>query len=477
MKTKKTLRQKTGSLLFVLLVTVAAYLCFYKLGVASLENWDESWYADMVKNMLRTGDYIATVFNRHILLDKPPMFIWFGVFFSKLFGLSEFSVRFVSGLAGFLTIVMACRYAWKRWGTVAMFFCFGTLALNNVFIWRTRTANIDALATFFIFASFIAVMQKSNKKYIWLGIIFACAYLTKASLAYFPLVLIASGEILYEFKHLLRRFGWYLLMIAIPVIICGFWLHTGDMQIGGRFSEYYLYHSDQNVAHITKENFKTDYIMFTYYSLQRRFTYLLVFGLVFLLWKWKKKESFLLVGFSLALLFMLSFTERKNNWYLMPSMPFWSLVIGYAAQKIADFFKKYPLIIAAFVLVSFYLFIKTLRVNIMPIVNTSSTRFQAESSKYVKAHSGYDEIVIRMDEMYPTSIYYTDRKVLSFSVDSAISDFFIGWKDLSEMLGKKQIRWFIGNKDKAVTFAREFLKDYPYTTVFKNDEEVVFLLR
>lgn len=461
-------------IILILMIFLAVYICFFKLNFSPLENWDEAWYGDVIRSMMRTKNFIVLFHNRVFFLDKPPLLIWLGVIFSSIFGLSELSIRLTSAIAGFLTIVLACQYVYKKWGLLPAVISFGTLALNNVFIWRTRTGNIDALVTLLIFLIFLTVSSKHKHKYIFLGILFAAVYLAKASLVLFPMLVFILSEFIYERKQIVKRIPKYLFMFFIVLLVCGTWLYLGDRQVGSGFSNYYLFHSDQNVAQISLKAFKIDYFLFAYYSLQRRFAYLLLFGLILLLGKIKEKQSFLILSFSLWLVLLLSFSQRNNNWYLMPSMPFWSVAIGYGTYWLIKRIKKYPIIIVGFLAVCGYIFYKTFTVNILPIINTVSTKSQMESAKYIKANTKDDEIIIKMDEEYPTTIFYSDRKVYSFSADFDISKVFIGRKDLKKLMDQKKLYWFVGSKDKAEIFAKEFLKDYQYKTVFSSDDEVVY---
>jgi len=461
-------------IILILIILLAAYICFFKLNSSSLENWDEAWYGDVIRNMMRTKNFIVLFHNRTVFLDKPPLLIWLGTIFSSILGLSELSVRLTSALAGFLTIILVCRFVNKKWGLIPTIISFGTLTLNNVFIWRTRSGNIDALVTLLIFLIFLVIVSKHKHKYFILGFLFAAVYLAKASLVVFPMLVFALSEFLYERRLILKRIPKYMLMMIIAILLCGVWLYLGDRQIGTRFSNYYLFQSDQNVVQISLKTFKTDYFLFAYYSLQRRFTYLLLFGLILLIAKIKEKQSFLILSFSLWLVLLLSFTERNNNWYLMPSMPFWSISIGYATYWLINFFKKYSIVIIGFLTVCGYIFFKTFTVNILPIINTISTKSQTEAAKYIKENTKFDEIIITMDEEYPTTIFYSDRKVYAFSANSGISNLFIGREDLKKLMDQKKLHWFVGSKDKAETFAKEFLNGYEYKTVFSNDDEVVY---
>ena len=187
-----------------------------------------------------------------------------------------------------------------------------------------------------------------------------------------------------------------------------------------------------------------------YYSLQRRFFWIFLLGLLFLFKKIKSLRNFLLVCFSTFLLIFLSFSEKRNNWYLVPLMSFWSVVIALGTGWFLTFLGKWRMIkfLALFGLVSVFGYIsyKTYRVNIRAIMGSQTTRSQALVAKEINKITKKDEVVIRLDHLYPTTIYYSDRKVLS-SPESAITGIhFLAREDLNILIEKGEVRCISGDQ-------------------------------
>jgi len=476
------LKKILSYLFWIAIIVLTSYICFYNLGKASFENWDEAWYADMTRTLMRNKDFVVLYWNRMVSLDKPPFYIWLSALWSALFGLSELSVRLTSALAGCATILLAVWYSNKKWGKVAAFLTFVTLALNNVYIWRVRTGNIDALVTFFIFVSYFLILSSSKRKYTLLGILFSVIYLTKASLVAFPIAIFLLYELFFKREKVLSHIKDYALTFGIMLVICGLWLFLGFLTAGPSFPLYFLFSSDQDVSHVSPFLFKMEYLSFAYYSLQRRFFYLFVIGIVFLISQIKKKEQFLLFCFSTFLLILLSFTERNNNWYLAPSMPFWALTIGYATssslrliERLAGKKIRYGSC-AVLLLLTGYIAYKTFTVNIGAIISSDSTKYQADSGKKVDQLVPKNETVIRLDVLYPTSIYYTDRKILSLQPGVDTSGIFINKPSLEKAMAAKTLRYFVGKTSDAKNFMREYSK-YEWKTLYKNEEESILFLK
>lgn len=135
--------------------------------------------------MLQRKEPFVLYWNGEIFLDKSPLNFWLNAFFVKIFGLSEFSIRLVYAISGFMTIIIIFSYALKKWGIISALFSFSALALNNVYIWRLRTGNLDALLTFLFVVSYLLIISKNKNRYFYLGIVFALMYLQKLTIFFY----------------------------------------------------------------------------------------------------------------------------------------------------------------------------------------------------------------------------------------------------------------------------------------------------
>lgn len=461
-------------LVFTLLFFFIVYIVFYNLGKAPLENWDEAWYAEVTKQMLRTKEFIILNWNHAVWLEKPPMYMWLSALVSGAIGLSEFSVRFTSAFSGGLTIIMVAVIAYRRYGLVPSLLAFSAVAFNNLYIWRTRSGNIDAFVSLLIFLTYILLISKNKYKYPLLGLVFACIFLTKASLVGFPLLVFFVYEFVIKFKEIKNNYKEYLKLFAVFFSLSGIWLFLGYLKIGYIFVNYYLFLSDQGVGNIDFTKFNPDYIQYAYYSLQRRFFWVLLIGTGFALWYIRKqKDLSLLLLYSFLLLFELSFTAKSNNWYLMPSMPFWSLLIAYGTYNVIKLFRSNIIIIVLIVAVSSYVSYKTFIGNILPIIDASGVYKQAESSKAINKLTKDTDIIIRLDHLYPTTIYYSDRQVLASPEGSSeTKTYWISRVDLVKAIEKKKIKWLIGTNRDVQQFQTE-ASSIKFKLIPVNEEEVI----
>src|SRR3989344_3801777 len=88
--------------LFGLFFICFSFLLFYKLGDNYFSNWDEAWYADIIRNMATDGNYMRPIWNEEPFLEKPPLFYWISIIpfnFLK----AELSTRLVSAISALAT--------------------------------------------------------------------------------------------------------------------------------------------------------------------------------------------------------------------------------------------------------------------------------------------------------------------------------------------------------------------------------------
>lgn len=463
-----------GFLLFWL-IFFAGYICLYKLGSFPFENWDEAWVADAVRNMIRKNEYVVLQWNQEVWLDKPPMYFWLSTIFSNILGFSEFSLRLTSALAGLILIVWVLLYCYKSYGFIPSLLAFSSLALNNIFIWRARSGNLDVFASLLIFVTYFVVISKNRYKYPILGFLFAAIYLTKTSLVLFPLSVFFLHELLFSARDIKKNLKEYMKLFFIFLLFPGIWLLAGWSKLGLSFVNYYLFYSGQGVTRLALSNFKLDYIWYTYYSLQRRFFWVLVMGVLFSLRKITKPKYLTLIFYSLILLVGLSFTEKKNNWYLIPLMPFWSILIAYGTYMFINifslkFFKS--MIILIVIVLSGYVSYRTYTINIKSVIDSQTTLSQAKISMILNKITQEDDIVVRLDHLYPTTIVYSDRRVLASPENSETRAYFISREDLLRKIYDGEIKWIVGRKSDLEYYSKKnFLTSQVMVT--EGDEEII----
>ncbi|MFQ2272601.1 ArnT family glycosyltransferase [Aeromonas enteropelogenes] len=157
-----------GWLLLIALVVLGT-------GLGLRDPWpaDEPRFALVAKEMVESGQWLFPMRGGEIYPDKPPMFMWGIAIAYLLTGSIKVAFLLPSLLAGLLTLVLVWDLGRRLW-TPQVGFLAGLLLLFTVqFTLQAKTAQIDALVTFFItlgLYSFIRfLLCNGGWRWYWLG--------------------------------------------------------------------------------------------------------------------------------------------------------------------------------------------------------------------------------------------------------------------------------------------------------------------
>ena len=151
-------RRRTAATLLILLL-LAGTLFFFRLGTPGLFDADEPAYAQAAREMVETRDWITPHFNGRPRFDKPILFYWLISLSYRVFGVTEFAVRFWSALAA---VVLVGVVAWTagRWlGPPADLWAGLAFTTNLLTAVLARAAVTDMLLTLFVTLAILAGLE------------------------------------------------------------------------------------------------------------------------------------------------------------------------------------------------------------------------------------------------------------------------------------------------------------------------------
>lgn len=169
-------------------VAAALFLSFFRLGSLTLFDVDEAVFSEATREMVQSGDYITPTYNGEKRYDKPILFYWFMAAAYKIFGVNEFSARFPSAAAAFLTALSLFIFLRAVSDERRALYASLSLILSIYFFSYSHAAVTDMTLTFFISLSLICFFlstrddqrPKSRKKFLYGFYLFsALAFLTK----------------------------------------------------------------------------------------------------------------------------------------------------------------------------------------------------------------------------------------------------------------------------------------------------------
>ena len=124
-----------------LLAAVLPY--FLNLGVSSIWDANEAFYAQTPREMIETGDYVTPSFNFQLRMNKPVLSYWNVAASYHLFGISEWSERLPIAIGALVIIGTAFGLGRLLGGTFAGLFAALVLATSPRLVLLARRIIID----------------------------------------------------------------------------------------------------------------------------------------------------------------------------------------------------------------------------------------------------------------------------------------------------------------------------------------------
>ncbi|QVL32805.1 glycosyltransferase family 39 protein [Telmatocola sphagniphila] len=146
----------------MILTTVMALCTFPNLGTHSLWDVDEGVNAEAAREMLEAGTWIVPTFNYELRTAKPVMLYWWQMASYKLFGISEWSARLPSVLAGFGTVFITYFLGRRMFDAMTGLISGLLLTTAIEFCLLSHTASPDSILVFFTTLSFYCFWRFSE---------------------------------------------------------------------------------------------------------------------------------------------------------------------------------------------------------------------------------------------------------------------------------------------------------------------------
>ena len=137
-----------------LLIFILLFLCLtlftFRLGTRDFWDPDEGLHASTSKDMVLSGDWIATTFNGEPFYDKPPLHNWLVALSFLIFGFTEFAARFPAALVGTGCVFVTYLFGRRMFGPPAGFLSGAILATSVEFLALSRSVVHDISLLLFV---------------------------------------------------------------------------------------------------------------------------------------------------------------------------------------------------------------------------------------------------------------------------------------------------------------------------------------
>ncbi len=187
-----------------LVLVLAAWNLGYRLDRSVVQTWDESLYGTSAAELLASGDWVVTTVHGQVdyYNAKPPLNVWLIALSFATFGINLVSLRLVSVLSAWLTILVVqwwCRRAIGASAALAASLVLSTM-FAFFFLHAGRSGNADAMFALFITLTAFALWRGEEHPFAlaWIGPLLGLSFLLKGMAFLMPLasvvlVLMARG--------------------------------------------------------------------------------------------------------------------------------------------------------------------------------------------------------------------------------------------------------------------------------------------
>jgi 4-amino-4-deoxy-L-arabinose transferase-like glycosyltransferase len=356
LKLSKTVIKYRDIVVFLLLLISCYFIFFYKLGLPSVNLWDESRIAVNAIEMALNGNWIVTYFNGQPDLwnTKPPLFIWCVVLSMKFFGYNEFALRFPSAMCALATTVLIFYFGKNYFKDLKIGLISSLVLITSVgYVGEhiARTGDYDAMLVLWItiyslsLFSYIESAEKSRHSYLVVATIAVIlAVLTKSIAG----ILVLPGIFLYTTVR--KKLG-KLLFCRRSVILIAIFL--------GVVLSYYLLREYYNPGYINAVigneltgrylNNLHDARPFKFYltNFRGRFSpWIYILPLCFIVSclsrdRKIKQFSFFSLFYLCCFTLIISIAKTKFAWYDAPFYPIAALLIGLGISETLNLLGQY----------------------------------------------------------------------------------------------------------------------------------------
>jgi 4-amino-4-deoxy-L-arabinose transferase-like glycosyltransferase len=249
------LRSSRPTLLAALLAA-AVLPYFLNLGVSSIWDANEAFYAQTPREMMDAGDYVTPSFNFQLRMNKPVLSYWNVAASYRLFGISEWSERLPIAIGAVVVIGTAFGLGRLLGGTVAGLLAALVLATSPRIVLLARRIIIDVHITMWtalVLLFFALAEARPPRRRLYLCLMYVAAgfgVLTKGPVAVFLpalvfLIYLVSQKRLGDVRHMMLPTGAVIsLAIVVPWYFLLYrehgWEYIGSFIFGenlGRYAE------------------------------------------------------------------------------------------------------------------------------------------------------------------------------------------------------------------------------------------------
>ena len=346
----KEWKQSEGWVLIWVIIG-SGLILFFNLWAKNLEFHGYVRYAEVAREMIRSGDWVVPHLNGDIFIDKPPLLFWLIAIPSYLYGsVTPFIARLPSAFSAWIGVIILFLWGKKIYGSTRSGLVAGGILLSSYqYFFQSRLAKTDMPLCLFVLLSlyffYLGYRCDGNgrRRYLFNGLSFF--FMGLGTLMKGPFGIVIPLFVIFIF--LLKDRRWKI-FISIEFII-GYvifaltilpWIFLFVSRVG--LEEYIRLIVENKIL----SNHGPIYFYFIHIWVQFAPWSLFLPFLSIYLWRerrkvWNSEESIFLIWF-IGLFVLLTLFKIRASRYLLPALPPFSLDDrGNVEKKV--FILPYPL--------------------------------------------------------------------------------------------------------------------------------------
>jgi 4-amino-4-deoxy-L-arabinose transferase-like glycosyltransferase len=318
-------------------VLVCAAALFLKLGAPAFFDPDEGRNAEKAREILLLDDWVTPHENFLVVLDKPIFYYWLVAASYKVFGISEWSARLPSALAGAGCILFVYFFARRFFGFWEALWSSLVLTTTVQFYILARTVIFDMTLTFFMtlaLYSLFSALGEDNllPRRLWLGLMYVS--LAIATLVKGPIGVALPGMIGFFYLLVSRKLSSLSkleLYVGIPVFLAIVAPCYYEVE---RFNPGYLryfFWEENFIRYLTPHFNRTEPWYYFFFVLAVGFLpwSLCIPQALGEAWRGRRDDAFLfLLGWTVIPFLFFSFSSAKLPHYILPMFPSLAMLVG-----------------------------------------------------------------------------------------------------------------------------------------------------
>ncbi|MEK7633521.1 MAG: glycosyltransferase family 39 protein [Patescibacteria group bacterium] len=404
------------------LTLLFSFLIFYRIDWLTLANWDEAWYGGIAREIAQTGNFMKMDWNGKIYYHHPPLGFMLMALSIKLFGITEFAVRFTSAFLGLGSIILIYLVGKKIFKSSLVGIASSLILGTSVwYLIRTRSGDLDSVFIFFyLLTIYFSLKVKDNFNwFIATMIAFACLIMSKT------LVGLSIGVLIFfnNFKDIFKsktNFLKAIMGVILFLIIVSPWYFVQLTSFEPFFREHFIAVGMRNKNLGSFFHIETFLPLFYLHMGIRKWYYIWItsIGLIFITLRFIKKEFMLLLFWNLLVLYPFLTTNETQIWHLIPVYLPISLIIAGGVFWGKELFIKFTRLkklnwLANIFYILFFIFISGLQIKNFYKEVYPTSHFVPDDVDIAKKAAKYKIPIYLDDNFYPVAIFYSGKRIYS----------------------------------------------------------------